>query len=72
MRTAIYCRVSGARPEGRHRRLPEQERIGREKAAALGWAVSEAHVYREVMRRRRPVPARNGPASGKRSAAPRD
>ncbi len=48
MRTAIYCRVSGARQKD-NTSLPEQERIGREKAAALGWAVSEAHVYREVM-----------------------
>jgi DNA invertase Pin-like site-specific DNA recombinase len=28
--------------------LPEQQRIGREHAASLGWEVSEPHVYREV------------------------
>ena len=48
MRTAIYCRVSGARQKD-NTSLPEQERIGREKAASLGWEISEAHVYREVM-----------------------
>jgi DNA invertase Pin-like site-specific DNA recombinase len=28
--------------------LPEQQRIGREHAASLGWEVSEPHVYKEI------------------------
>ena len=48
MRTAIYCRVSGARQKD-NTSLPSQESCCREKATALGWDVSEAHVYREVM-----------------------
>jgi DNA invertase Pin-like site-specific DNA recombinase len=47
MNTAIYCRVSspGQRDTSS---LPEQERINRAKAAALGWTVSEPHVYHDV------------------------
>jgi site-specific DNA recombinase len=48
MRTAIYCRVSTPGQKNTTS-LPEQERITREKAARLGWEVSEPHVYREVM-----------------------
>ena len=47
MRTAIYCRVSTPGQKNTTS-LPEQERINREKAAALGWDVSEPHVYHEV------------------------
>lgn len=47
MRTAIYCRVSTPGQKNTTS-LPEQERINREHAAALGWEVSEPHVYREV------------------------
>jgi site-specific DNA recombinase len=47
MRTAIYCRVSIAGQKNTTS-LPEQERINRAHAAALGWQVSEPHVYREV------------------------
>jgi DNA invertase Pin-like site-specific DNA recombinase len=48
MRAALYCRVST--PGQRNTTsLPEQERLNREKAVALGWTVSEPHVYREVM-----------------------
>jgi site-specific DNA recombinase len=46
--TAIYCRVSGPGQKNTTS-LPEQERLCREHAAVLGWDVSEAHVYREVM-----------------------
>lgn len=45
--TAVYCRVSTPGQKNTTS-LPEQERIGREHASALGWQVSEAHVYREV------------------------
>jgi site-specific DNA recombinase len=47
MRAAIYCRVSTAGQKNTTS-LPEQDRINREQAAALGWDVSEAHVYHEV------------------------
>jgi DNA invertase Pin-like site-specific DNA recombinase len=47
MRTAIYTRVS-SRVQMDTTSLPEQQRIGREYAASLGWEVSEPHVYREV------------------------
>ena len=46
-RTAIYCRVSSPGQKDTTS-LPEQERLDREKAAQLGWEVSEAHVYHEV------------------------
>jgi site-specific DNA recombinase len=46
-RTAIYCRVST--PEQKNTTsLPEQERLCREKAAQVGYEVSEAHVYHEI------------------------
>jgi DNA invertase Pin-like site-specific DNA recombinase len=46
-RTAIYCRVSTPGQKNTTS-LPEQQRLCREKAATLGWEVSEPHVYREV------------------------
>jgi DNA invertase Pin-like site-specific DNA recombinase len=46
-RAAIYCRVSSPGQKDTTS-LPEQERLDREKAAQLGWEVSEAHVYHEV------------------------
>jgi DNA invertase Pin-like site-specific DNA recombinase len=47
MRTALYGRVSSPGQKNTTS-LPEQERINRARAAALGWEVSEPHVYREV------------------------
>jgi DNA invertase Pin-like site-specific DNA recombinase len=47
MRTAIYTRVS-SRVQMDTTSLPEQQRIGREHAASLGWEVSEPHVYKEI------------------------
>jgi DNA invertase Pin-like site-specific DNA recombinase len=47
MRTALYCRVS-SNGQKHTTSLPEQERLCREHAAKLGWAVSEPHVFREV------------------------
>jgi DNA invertase Pin-like site-specific DNA recombinase len=47
MRTAIYCRVSSPGQKNTSS-LSEQERLCREHIAALGWQVSEPHVYREV------------------------
>jgi DNA invertase Pin-like site-specific DNA recombinase len=46
-KTAIYCRVSTPGQKNTTS-LPEQERLCREKAARLGWEVSEPHVYHEV------------------------
>jgi DNA invertase Pin-like site-specific DNA recombinase len=46
-RTAIYCRVSTPGQKNTTS-LPEQERLCREKAARLGYEVSEAHVYHEI------------------------
>ena len=47
LRTAIYCRVSTPGQKNTTS-LPEQERLTRAHAAALGWQVSESHVYKEV------------------------
>jgi DNA invertase Pin-like site-specific DNA recombinase len=47
MRTAIYTRVSCPGQKDTTS-LPEQQRLAREHAAALGWEVSEPHVYKEV------------------------
>jgi site-specific DNA recombinase len=47
MRTAIYTRVS-TMLQKHNTSLPEQERACREKAASLGWPVSEPHVYHEA------------------------
>jgi len=46
-RTAIYCRVSTSGQKNTTS-LPEKERLCREKAAHLGYDVSEAHVYHEI------------------------
>ena len=46
-RTAIYCRVSTPGQKNTTS-LPEQERLCREKAARLGYEVSEAHVYHDI------------------------
>src|SRR5258708_32165714 len=47
MRAAIHCRVSTPGQKNTTS-LPEQERITRGHAAALGWEASEPHVYRGV------------------------
>jgi DNA invertase Pin-like site-specific DNA recombinase len=47
MRTALYCRVSTPGQKNTTS-LPEQERLTRAHADALGWDVSEPHVFREV------------------------
>lgn len=47
MRTAIYTRVSTPGQKNPSS-LPEQERLCRAHTAALGWQVSEPHVYHEI------------------------